>query len=205
MCFECESQAPAVSVCSPCSWVWRSHNWSGVWTDSVSGISRSIWQQPSLHLDYRGWYGQDYQVIRQQRKEALSVCRMPPSVYVIWSYKKASFTDDRSVMFSFSRKCKLIKKKKKILVFAFVRFLFYLLCISNFISDWRVPPFDTTTITLIGKDFLATWKSNLAFLFFGVFHSNTLLTCKWHHKPQVKWQKNLSLQICNNLWTIKLN
>lgn len=65
VCRECESQAPRrLSVCSPCSWVWRSHNWSGVWTYSVSGISRSVRQQPSLHLDYRGWYGQDHQVIR---------------------------------------------------------------------------------------------------------------------------------------------
>lgn len=52
-------------VSCPCSGVWRSHNGSGVWTNSVSGISCSLWQQPPLYLDYRGWYRQDDQVIME--------------------------------------------------------------------------------------------------------------------------------------------
>lgn len=80
VCFESELRALAISlflslcVCSPCSGVWRSHNWSGVWTHSVSRISRSVRQQPSLYLDYRGRYGQDHQVIRRRRKETIRVC-----------------------------------------------------------------------------------------------------------------------------------
>lgn len=55
-------RADLISVCSSCSWMWRSHHWSGFWTNSVSWISCSIRQQPPLYLDYRGWYRQDDQV-----------------------------------------------------------------------------------------------------------------------------------------------
>lgn len=86
----------SLSVCSPCSGVWRSHNWSGVWTHSVSRISRSIRQQPSLYLDYRGRYGQDHQVIRRRRKETIRVCGVAFLAWaysVIQSYRKASVMD----------------------------------------------------------------------------------------------------------------
>lgn len=63
-------------VSCPCSGVWRSHNWSSVWTYSVSRISSSVWQQSPLYLDYRGWYGQDYQVIIKQRNKTISACRI---------------------------------------------------------------------------------------------------------------------------------
>lgn len=52
-----------------CSRVWRPHYRSGVWKDSVSRISSSIWQQSPLYVDSRSWYRQNYQVIKNQCNE----------------------------------------------------------------------------------------------------------------------------------------